>query len=206
MGTLSVGVTGGIGTEKTEVCRIFSSLGARVIQADILAKELMERDASLASAIRKEFGNVYTPDGRLVAKALGRIVFDDSEKREILNSLVHPRVLKEITGEIRKLQRSQAAPVVAVEAALLFETGSTNLFDYIIVVESGREQQLDRVMRRDGASKEDVMRRIGAQWPGEAKTDRADFVIHNTGDLESLHHKCTLIYSILSRLSTDHEI
>src|SRR5207249_745808 len=122
------------------------SLGARVIEADTLAKALMESDDKLAGSIRKEFGNVYTHEGRLDARALARVVFENSEKREILNSLVHPRVIKEIAGQVGKLKRFQDASVVAVEAALLFEAGSTKLFDYIIVVDSVREQQVERVM------------------------------------------------------------
>ena len=203
MRTLSVGVTGGIGSGKSEVCAIFASLGAHVINADTRARELMEKDESLASSIRREFGNVYTASGRLDASALGKIVFGDRKKLDRLNSLVHPAVTKEIGTEIGKIRRSGKTLLIAVEAALIFEAGITGLFDYIVAVQSGKGEQVERVMRRDGTREADVLRRIAAQLPPEEIAERADFVILNTSDLGSLRQKCLLVHSVLTRLSTD---
>jgi dephospho-CoA kinase len=199
--TLAVGITGGIGAGKSEVCRFFASFGARVIEADGLAKVLMEKDEKLALSIRKEFGSVYLPGGRLDAKKLASAVFSDSTKLKLLNSLVHPAVISCIVSEIASARSSGAVPVIAVEAALIFEADMAQYFDYTVVVQAPASLQTERVMRRDGASKEDVLRRIGAQMPGEEKSEMADFTIVNTGSLESLRGKCAFVWSILRSLS-----
>lgn len=175
---LQIGITGGIGSGKTLVCRIFMCLGVPVYDADSHAKNLMTTDGILISNIKKEFGELsYNTDGSLNRKYLSTAVFNDADKLERLNSLVHPRVGHDY-GEW--LQQHHQHPYVLKEAALLFESGSFQQLDKIVVVSAPDELRVERVIRRDPhRSKEQIRAIIGHQMPQEEKMKRADFVVVN---------------------------
>ncbi|GGC21355.1 dephospho-CoA kinase [Parapedobacter defluvii] len=175
---LKIGVTGGIGSGKSVVCRIFNVLGIPVFDADAEAKRLMTIDASLRNAIRAEFGTeAYHEDGTLNRPYLADQVFNDEQRLKILNGLVHPVVIRK--GE--QWAQQQKAPYTIKEAALLFESGSFKLNHYTILVSAPVGIRIERVMQRDGVTAEQVKARMERQWPDERKRQLADFVIVNDG-------------------------
>ncbi|MBI1227187.1 MAG: dephospho-CoA kinase [Bacteroidetes bacterium] len=196
---LQVGITGGIGSGKSTVCRIFEQLGIPVYNADERAKALMVGDANVISKIKKLFGDeAYLPDGSLHRKWIGGIVFQDSEMLKKLNSIVHPAVQKD--GE-KWHKQQHGSPYTLKESALLFEIGSQIFYDKTIVVYSPKEIRLQRVMARDSLSKEAVEARIKNQMEDEKKMQLADYVIINDGrkmlvpQVLQIHQKLVAIFS-----------
>ena len=173
---IKVGVTGGIGSGKSLVCRIFNTLGIPVFDADSEAKQLMATDAGLIAAIRTEFGDqAYNADGSVNRAYLASQVFNDPQRLELLNSLVHPVAIR--AGE--EWAERQDAPYTVKEAALLFESGSYRLNDYTVLVTAPVAVRIERVVQRDGTTAEQVRARMERQWPDEEKIRLADFVIVN---------------------------
>lgn len=178
--TLQIGITGGIGSGKSLVSKIFAVLGIPVYDADSRAKNLMTTDRILRDQIAKEFGNLcYHPDGRLNNAYLASVVFKAPERLLRLNQLVHPRVAEDYHGWVIGNEQS---PYVIKEAALLFEAGSYKALDKIIVVTAPVDMRIDRVLKRDQhRTKEDVQRILKSQMAEEEKIELADFVILNDG-------------------------
>lgn len=176
---LKAGITGGIGSGKTTVCKIFETLGIPVYYADDRAKWLMTHDEHLMSEIRNAFGaDAYTPDGQLNRAYLSGVVFSDAEKLKQLNALVHPAVFNDGSAWH---QAQTGAPYTLREAALLYESGSYKAIDKMIVVTAPLALRIARVMERDNISEAAVRARIEKQWPEEEKIKRADYVIYNDG-------------------------
>lgn len=174
---LQIGITGGIGSGKTLVSKIFACLGIPVYDADSHAKELMTTDGILVSQIKKEFGDLsYLSDGTLNRKYLSEVVFNNQERLDVLNKLVHPRVGENYTQWVKRHNRKA---YVLKEAALLFETGSYQALDKIIVVHAPEEVRIKRVMHRDGRAEQQVREIIRKQMSEEEKLTRADFIIYN---------------------------
>jgi dephospho-CoA kinase len=176
--SLLLGVTGGIGSGKSTVCKVFQSLGISVYDADSRAKYLMTTDGILISQIRKEFGDLsYDSLGRLNRTYLATNVFDNPEKLEKLNSLVHPRV----GADFKKWSEQHSdEPYLLKEAALLYEAGSHESLDRIIVVFSPEELRVRRVLARDKHRSAEQIRDIMArQWSDEKKLQLADHIIYN---------------------------
>jgi dephospho-CoA kinase len=198
--SLVVGVTGGIGSGKSEVCRIFRSLGAYVISADDLAKQLMETNASLKRDITMSFGDdAYTAGGKLNRRKLADEIFSDHQKKAALDSIVHPYVLRGLRDLIR--EKSASYRIIVIEAALIYEAGAERLMDVVVVVDADREKRFRRVMQRDGVSRADVLRRANAQMSQREKTRRADFVVLNNDDLASLRSKVSFLYKLFLTMS-----
>ena len=173
-----VGITGGIGSGKSLICRIFHSLGVPIYDADSHAKNLMTTDGILVDQIKKEFGTLsYDEKGGLNRKYLSEAVFNDEEKLRKLNSLVHPRVAVDYD---RWLGGNIGKAYVIKEAALLFESGSSESLDKIILVTAPEEMRVKRVLKRDPQrTNADVHKIIGNQMTEEEKLKRADIVIRN---------------------------
>ncbi|SEL06187.1 dephospho-CoA kinase [Parapedobacter koreensis] len=178
MQSLKIGVTGGIGSGKSTICRIFSVLGIPVFDADREARRLMTADAGLVRAIQAEFGReAYQKDGSLNRAYLAAQVFNDRTKLKQLNALVHPVVIQ--AGEAWAAE--QDAPYTIKEAALLFESGSFKLNHYNILVKAPEAIRIERVIKRDGVTAEQVRSRMAQQWPEAEKESLADEVIFNDG-------------------------
>ncbi len=186
-----VGLTGGIGTGKTRVADLLRDLGAAVECADRITREQQAPESPGLAAIVEAFGEEYlTPQGELDRARLGKLVFDDRDARVRLNRIMHPLV----TGEyMRRTQEHlhRGTPVVVLDIALLLEgrrvgrgAGAVLPFDVIVLVYAREDQQLERVMARDGLSREDALARIRAQLPIEEKRQLADVVIDNTSSWE----------------------
>lgn len=182
--SIKIGITGGIGSGKTTVCNIFECMGVPVYYADREAKRLMQEDNSLRKAIIDNFGkDAYREDGALNRTYLSNQVFNDPEKLERLNALVHPVVAKDVEAWHR---RHASAPYTLKEAALLFESGSYRQLDRVVLVYAPVSLRIKRVMARDGVPEEAVRKRIQAQMKDEEKLPLANHVIINDGELSIL--------------------
>ncbi len=200
-GILTVGVTGGIGAGKTTVCKIFEEMGAKVIYADELAKEIMENDESLKRKIKKIFGAKAYIGGKLNRKFIADIIFSSDEKRKLLESIVHPSVIKRILSDLKKIADEGEHGFVLVEAALIFESGFDKELDYVLVVDADDEIKIKRIMERDKCSREDVLKRMKAQLDSKVKRELADMVIINDGDIDELRKKVSFFYSLFDKIS-----
>lgn len=173
---LQVGITGGIGSGKSLVCRIFQSLGTPVYDADSRARALMNTDNVLVDQIKKEFGDAAYIDGSLNRKYIAEKAFGHPEKLKALDNLVHPRVAL----DYERWTKQQSGPYVIKEAALLYEAGSYKTLDKIIVVSAPEELRIKRVMSRDPQRSEQMIRDIMKnQMPESEKLARADFIVVN---------------------------
>ena len=174
-----IGITGGIGSGKTTICKIFESLDIPVYYADDRAKALIIEDVTLVKNIKNLLGEEsYLSDGSYNRKYVANIVFNDAEKLKQLNALVHPAVAKDTI----LWQRSQVSvPYTLKEAALIVETGGHHALDFLITVWAPKAIRIDRVVRRDDISREAVEARINKQMPEIEKLKTAHFVIINDG-------------------------
>ncbi|MFT3935445.1 MAG: dephospho-CoA kinase [Chitinophagaceae bacterium] len=173
--TLRVGITGGMGSGKTIVAAIFATLGIPVYQADDAAKRLMNEDESLKEQIKKVFGEEAYKEDRLDRSYLGSLVFNNPEKLEKLNAIVHPATIAD--GEAWMQQ--QTSPYAIKEAAIIFESGSQRYLDYIIGVTAPATLRIHRSMKRDNLSRDEVMARLSKQMNDAIKMKLCDVVIIN---------------------------
>lgn len=175
---LQIGITGGIGSGKSLVCKIFACLGVPIYDADSRAKSIMTTDGILVEQIKQEFGNLsYYEDGTLNREYLSATVFNDTNKLGKLNELVHPKV-KEDT--VKWVNENKDHPYLLREAALLFESGAYKLMDKIIVVTASETLRIRRALSRDSnRTEQEVMSIIRNQMPEKDKISKADFVIKN---------------------------
>jgi len=173
---LKVGLTGGIGSGKTTIARIFETLGIPVFLADQEAKKLMESSGEIIQSIKSDFGDAAFQDGKLNRKFLAGIVFSDPLRLGKLNQLIHPAVHRHFEEWTLKFRD---APYVVEEAALLFESGAFKYFDYMVLVTAAINKRIERVMARDDVPEKDVLVRINSQMPDEEKIAMADFLIFN---------------------------
>lgn len=172
---LKVGVTGGIGAGKSVVCRVFRTLGIPVFNADDTAKQLMETDPALVTAIQSLFGNNIYMDGRLDRKKLAAIVFEQPALLQQLNELVHPATI----AYGNQWMATQTSPYVIKEAAIFFESGSYKEMDVMIGVSAPENIRINRAMQREGMTREKVLQRIASQMDDTEKMSRCDYVIIN---------------------------
>jgi len=175
---IKVGVTGGIGSGKTSICKIFEVLNIPVYYSDDRAKALMISDNRLISEIKKLFGdNAYLDDGALNRKLIGSIVFKDQTKLDALNHLVHPVVHR----DSKKWNAEQISKYTLREAAIMIESGGYKMIDKLILVYTPKEIRIERVMKRDQVSREIVLDRMSKQMSDIDKMDYADYLIYNDG-------------------------
>lgn len=181
---LRVGLTGGIASGKSEVARRLVELGAVLVDADAIAREVVEPGTEGLAEIVEAFGpEMLTDDGALDRGALGAVVFADPARRELLNSIVHPRV-RARAGEI--VAQAPGDAVVVQDIPLLVETGQTSNFDAVIVVDAPDEVRIRRLGERNGLTEEQSRARMAAQASREERLEAADYVIENTGTLLEL--------------------
>jgi dephospho-CoA kinase len=173
---LRVALTGGIATGKSYCLRHFAELGVPVVDADRLARDAVAPGSAGLTAVVQHFGpEVLLADGTLDRAALRRIVFEDSRERAALEAIIHPEVYRRIREWFVNLP--SAARVAIADIPLVFETGHNHDFDAVIVAACRPEEQVRRVMERDGLSEHEAKARLAAQWPIEEKAKRADYVI-----------------------------
>jgi dephospho-CoA kinase len=188
-----LGLTGGIGSGKSMVASMFAQLGADVIDADRLARQVVEPGQPALKEIATAFGTeILLPDGRLDRGKLARIIFADPVARGMLNAITHPRIRERMDAEI-SARRSRAG-VLVVDIPLLYENDRTRAVETVIVVWVDPKTQLRRLQERDGLSVEDARQRIAAQMPLDAKRARADVVIDNSGSREKTRRQVEAVY------------
>jgi len=195
---LLAGLTGGIATGKSTVAAMFRALGAVVIDADVLAREVVEPGEPALAAIAKEFGpGVLQPDGRLDRKALGAIVFADPDRRRRLEALTHPPIRDRFVRRLAELTDQGFRGVALFDAPVMIESGNYKTMDRLVVVITDEATQLARLMARDGCSREDALRRIRSQMPLADKARLADHVIDNSGDRAATEAQVRRVYEAL---------
>jgi len=173
---LKLGVTGGIGSGKTTVCKVFSVLGIPVFSADDEAKKIQESDRDLQLKINSFAGRDLFPDGKLDRAGLARLIFSDKELLEKVNSVVHPAVFR----SFREWAVNQNSPYSIMEAAILFESGAFKMMDRIVTVVTPIEERIERLVKSKRLSREQVIERIKNQIDDESRISRSDFVIFNS--------------------------
>ncbi len=173
-----IGITGGIGSGKSTICKIFTCLGVPVYDADSRAKSIMTTDGILIAQIKKEFGDLaYLSDGSLDREYLSRVIFENQEKRSLLNQMVHPRVAADTD---RWLDQNRETTYVVREAALLIESGAYLRVDKVLLVTAPEELRIKRVLARDPHRlREEIRKIIATQIPEEEKKKVADVVVYN---------------------------
>ena len=199
---LKVGLTGSIAVGKSFVLDVLRELGARTIDADAVAREVVEPGTAGLEAVVNEFGvEVIKPDGSLNRAALGAIVFADQAKRLRLNSILHPFIIARQDQIMRLWQEETPDAIAVVDAALMIESGGYKRFDKLIVVHCNPEVQLERLMKRDNIAGEEAERRISAQMPQDEKKKHADYLIDTTDGFESARQQTSAVWQELRSLS-----
>jgi dephospho-CoA kinase len=184
---LKVGLTGGIGAGKSEVSRLLEEHGAVIVDADKIAREVVEPGTPGLAAVAEEFGDeVLAPDGSLDRPRLGAVVFADAERLAALNAIVHPLVGERSAELERQAAADSASAVIVHDVPLLTENGLAPLYDVVLVVDASPENQLDRLVRLRGMTEEDARARMAAQATREERLALADIVIGNDGTPEEL--------------------
>jgi dephospho-CoA kinase len=172
---LKIGLTGGIGSGKSTVAKVFETLGIPVYYADLATRRLLHTSPELKAAIIKQFGENSYRDGELDRAFIAGIVFSDPEKLKLLNALTHPATIADAEDWMQK----QLTPYVIKEAALLFESGANKNLDFVIGVSAPESLRLERVAARDNTSVDEIRKRINNQLDEDEKMKRCDFIIHN---------------------------
>ncbi|TAL67222.1 MAG: dephospho-CoA kinase [Bacteroidetes bacterium] len=204
VGTLVIGITGGIGCGKTTVSQFISELGYKVISTDEKAKELMVSDYSVKNKILRAFGSEsYNSDGSLNSQYISDLVFSKTGEHKknlaLLNSIVHPPVIDFMIEEVKKYEE-KGVPILFIESALIYEAELEEGFDFVIVVDSTDENAIQRVILRTGMSREDVLLRMKQQISQQEKKQLADFVIENNGTIEELKNAVKTLMNIVKNL------
>jgi dephospho-CoA kinase len=173
---MKLGITGGIGSGKTSVCRVFNVLGIPVFSADQEAQKIMSEDLEIKNGINGIAGKDIYPEGKLDRMELASLIFNDPARLSQVNALVHPVVFDHFIRWADK----QTAPYVIMEAAILFESGASNLVDRVATIVAPVEERISRVTLRNRLTREQVMDRIKNQMTDEERTKRSDYVINNS--------------------------
>ncbi|MCS6805649.1 MAG: dephospho-CoA kinase [Acidobacteriota bacterium] len=195
---LKVGLTGGIATGKSHVLSLFKALGCHVIDADQIARQVVAPGQPALNELVNEFGpQILDATGHLDRAYLANLVFQDEQKREQLNAIVHPRVIQEIARQYSAYEQSDPNGIVIVDGALIIETGLHTTFDVLIVTDCDPQQQLNRLVARDRLSEEAALNRIRAQMPAAEKKKHADFVIDTSGSFENTRRQVEQVYQAL---------
>ena len=193
-----VGVTGGIASGKSTVCKTLAGMGCVVFEADKAAKDMQLEDPEVIAGIKRLFGEaVYSEDtaGNLVLnrKVVAERVFREPGIRKQVNELIHPKVFMAFQDAVDRARQNRVK-VLVKEAAILLEAGGDKGLDFIVVVVSDLEKRIVRAMKKGMGGREEIMSRINAQWPQKMLIERADFVIENNGTVEELECRARELY------------
>ena len=181
-----IGLTGSIGTGKSEAARQLEALGASIISADQVGHEAYTPNTEAWEQVVAAFGeDILQDDGEIDRRKLGAVVFSDPGQLEKLNQIMHPRMARMVADKIEEL-RDQGAEVVVVEAALLFEAGWDSLVEEVWVTDSTEQVVIERLKQRNGMSEEEARKRISSQMGRTERLERSDYVIENSGDMPTL--------------------
>lgn len=182
---ITIGLTGGIGSGKSTVSSRLAELGAFIVDADLVAREIVEPGQPALAELAEAFDGVLNPDGTLNRAELARQAFATPEATKKLNAITHPRI-RARTEELFKQGRESGAEVLVYDMPLLIENGEVNKVDHVLVVDAPDELRIDRLVQHRGVDEDDARRRIAAQIDRETRLGAADTVLDNSGSLEDL--------------------
>ena len=195
---LKIGLTGGIGSGKSEVSNFLQSWGAYIFDADKESKNIINNNLEAQKEIIKEFGSdVIDPNQTINRQKLAKIAFQDEFHQQTLNAIIHPYVFKKINNSFEKIKIENNHNCFVVDAALIYESGADTHMDYVIVVSSLISHRTERVMSINNITREDFLKRVSLQWPEEDKENMADYIIQNNSDLESLEKEAKKVFDTL---------
>jgi len=200
---LKVGLTGSIAVGKSFVLSVLAELGCHVVDADEIARQVVEPGSEGLQAVRNEFGeDVLSADRTLDRAKLASIIFGDETKRNMLNSILHPLIIAAQDRLLREWEIKDTAGIAVIDAALMIESGGYRRLDKLIVVHCRPEIQLQRLMKRNNLSREAAEQRIRSQMPQEEKKKYADFLIDTSGDFENTRAQVRTVYEQLQAIAT----
>jgi len=199
MSNLVIGITGGIGSGKTTVSKIFEENGLTVLKADDIAKKVMVENKEVYNKIVIEFGKECYSDGNLNTKVLAEEVFNHPKEIRKLNSIVHPPTIEKIGNLIDSLKDKNK--LLFVESALIFEAKMVDLFDYILLVTADEDTRIKRVLKRDSETSSEIRSRMLNQISEEQKRGKSDFIIDNNSTMESLREKTIFFLNLFKNLA-----
>ncbi len=196
---LKIGITGGIGSGKSSVSKIIKSAGYAVLDADSIAKEIMNSDVSVQKMIKKEFGDESYLDGKLNTSFLSSIIFSFADNVRKINSIVHPSVF----SKCQQLMDEELCnnDLTFVEAALIFESEMDDILDHVLLVTAKEDFRIKRIMERDSLTADEIRKRMQFQMPEDEKENLSDFTIHNDLTLEELEKKTKFFLKIFEFMS-----
>jgi dephospho-CoA kinase len=198
MTMLLIGLTGGIASGKTTVSNMFVKLGAHLIDADVIARDIVKPNQAAWEEIVAVFGDSVLDDKKeIVREKLASVIFDDPEKRKQLEAITHPRIIEEENRRVNKLRKNNTSGIIILDAALLIEAGHHNRVDKLIVVSLNKDAQIKRLKERDGLSFTDAEKRLDSQMPLDEKIKLADYVIDNSKPLNEVEKQVSEIYKKL---------
>jgi dephospho-CoA kinase len=194
-----IGLTGGIASGKSVVAEMFKSLGAYVIDADQVSRNIMVPNSAVYRKVVQTFGREILEDDQTIdRKKLGDMVFGDPVKQAKLNECTHPEIFREIDRRVGEIRKKNPDALIIVEAALLIETSVYQKFDKLIVVYADEGVQLKRLRERDGFTEEEALKRIRSQMPLKEKIKYADYVVHNNEGLDDTQKQVEEVYKTLT--------
>ena len=195
---LIVGLTGGIGSGKSELSRFFEKWGAYIFDADKEAKIIIDTKETVQKEIIAEFDtNILNAENKIDRKKLARIAFQDEGHQLRLNSIMHPYVFQEIDKQFDNVSSSNKHKIFVVDAALIYESGADTHMDFVIVITSLLRFRAERAMGRGNMTREDFMKRVDLQWTDKDKAHMADYIISNNNSLEDLKKDARKIFDQL---------
>ena len=202
--SLLVGLTGGMGSGKTLSASFFKDLGAFILDADLICRKLVEPGQAAWKEIEAVFGKeIFTGSGNLDRRKLADIIFGDSEKKQTLEDILHPKVFEFERLEYDAIRKEHPNALVIVDAALLIESGNYKKMDKVIVVNSDEKNRISRILARSELSRDEIADRIKNQMPSDEKVRYADFVLENSLDKGNLLSKVMDIHTKLALLAAE---
>jgi dephospho-CoA kinase len=199
---LIVGLTGGVASGKTVVSQVLKEEGAYIIDADQIARELVQPHKPAWNELIRAFGQeILREDGSIHRKKLADKVFADPKQRKLLNQILHPRIKEEMDRRTKEIGQRDPEAIVVIDAPLIVELGDHREMDKLIVVTTTQTQQIERLKDRDGAKPEEALRIVSSQMPLEEKVKLADFVIRNEGSLEETKNRAREVFKELKKVA-----
>jgi dephospho-CoA kinase len=199
---LIVGLTGGLASGKTTVSKLLKEEGAYLIEADQIARELVQPHSPTWNELIRVFGKaILTKDGSIHRKKLASRVFSNPTKRGLLNQILHPRIGEEASRRIKEIIRKDPEAIVVFDAPLLIETGYYREVDKVIVISSTEKQQIERLRERDGTSEEEARKILSSQMSIDEKLKVADFIIRNEGSIKETRRRAKEVFRKLKRIA-----
>jgi len=199
---LIVGLTGGVASGKTAISQVLKGEGAYIIDADQIARELVQPNRPAWNELIRAFGKeILQEDGSIHRKKLADKVFADPKKRKLLNQILHPRIKEEMDRRTKEIGQKDPEAIVVIDAPLIVELGDQRDLDKLIVVASTQTQQIERLKERDGISPEEALRILSSQMPVEEKVKLADYVIRNEGSIEEAKKRGKEVFKELRKVA-----